>query len=332
MGSIVVSVVVPVYNVELYLEECVESVLKQDYFHWELLLVDDGSTDASGKLCDELSLRDKRIKVFHKINGGLSSARNLGLDKAKGKYVIFLDSDDYWLTNVCLSNLLQAAENFDADVVRGEYKEVDEYGNDLLVKDFSKKADKKLCLLSSSIFYKYIVGRENFSVLFLFRRAILDSTLRFDEARCFEEDVELNIRLFSKNLRCVYIPDIFYAYRKRSYSIVTTSNINHLRDSFLLSDIFEKYSHIVNDYELQEFYQENAVLMYYWTLVTIAEDPYYHERIRIIKQLKLSQRRKKILSWAHKYKIIRKSYIFNVLPPNISLFLFRIRNKCFLHV
>lgn len=330
MKSVVASIIVPVYNVEQFLRDCIESVLCQDYPHWELLLVDDGSTDTSGKLCDEYSLKDQRIRAFHKSNGGLSSARNLGLDNAEGKYVIFLDSDDYWLTDDCLGRLVRVAEDFDADVVRGEYKEVDEEGEELLVKDFSRKSDKALQVLSSSQFYKYIVDRENFSVLFLFKRELLDSNLRFDESRCFEEDVELNIRLFCKDLKCVYLPDIFYAYRKRRNSIVTTSNVNHLRDSFLLSDIFEKYSHITNDTLLRQVYQENAVMMYYWTLVTIAEDPYYQERKQIISHLELSQVRKKILRWAHKYKIIRKSYIFNVLSPDLSLMLFRIRNKYFL--
>lgn len=90
-----VSVIVPVYNVEKYLPSCIESVINQTYMDWELLLVDDGSTDNSGKICDEYGEKDKRIKVFHKENGGVSSARNLGLDKANGEYVAFLDADDY---------------------------------------------------------------------------------------------------------------------------------------------------------------------------------------------------------------------------------------------
>lgn len=98
----------------------------------------------------------------------------------------------------------------------------------------------------------------------------------------------------------------------------------------MLSDIFEKYSHITNDMLLRQVYQENAVMMYYWTLVTIAEDPYYQERKQIISQLGLENVRKKILRWAHKYNVIKKSYIFNVIPPNLSIWLFRIRNKYFL--
>lgn len=90
-----VSVIVPVYNVEKYLEECVESILEQTYTDFELILVDDGSSDKSGAICDSIADRDDRIRVFHKTNGGLSDARNYGIRKSKGEYLTFIDSDDY---------------------------------------------------------------------------------------------------------------------------------------------------------------------------------------------------------------------------------------------
>ena len=90
-----ITVIIPVYNVEKYLKECLESIINQTYKNLEIILIDDGSTDASGEICDEYSKRDNRIRVVHKANGGLSSARNLGLDIANGEYVTFIDSDDY---------------------------------------------------------------------------------------------------------------------------------------------------------------------------------------------------------------------------------------------
>ena len=87
-----ISVIVPVYNVEKYLEECVESVLSQTFTDFELLLIDDGSTDSSGDLCDQIAKRDVRVRVIHKSNRGSSSARNKGVDEAKGEWIIFLDS------------------------------------------------------------------------------------------------------------------------------------------------------------------------------------------------------------------------------------------------
>ena len=90
-----VSIIIPVYNAEKYLLRCVKSILVQTYPNFELLLINDGSTDGSKELCDSLLLKDNRIKVFHKQNGGASSARNYGLDKAIGKYVCFVDADDW---------------------------------------------------------------------------------------------------------------------------------------------------------------------------------------------------------------------------------------------
>ena len=90
-----ISVIIPVYNAEKYLYRCIDSVLVQTFTNWELLLIDDGSKDSSGVICDEYAAKDARVRVFHKENGGVSSARNLGLDNARGEWVAFVDSDDY---------------------------------------------------------------------------------------------------------------------------------------------------------------------------------------------------------------------------------------------
>lgn len=114
-----ISVVVPVYNVEKYLERCVKSILDQTHKELEILLVDDGSTDASGSLCDELGRADERIRVIHKANGGLSDARNAGLAVAEGEFVCFIDSDD-WIEPETLQKAVEAME--DADLVIWGYR------------------------------------------------------------------------------------------------------------------------------------------------------------------------------------------------------------------
>ena len=93
-GSELISVVVPVYNVERYLGKCLESIVRQTYANIEIVLVDDGSTDSGGQICDFYANKDSRVKVIHKKNGGLSDARNRGIEESKGKYLIFVDSDD----------------------------------------------------------------------------------------------------------------------------------------------------------------------------------------------------------------------------------------------
>ena len=112
-----VSIIVPIYNVEKYIKECIDSIINQTYKNLEIILVDDGSPDCCPKICDEYSKKDKRIKVIHKENGGLSSARNAGLDVAKGEYVSFIDSDDVvdekfieTLYNLCIENNCDISE------------------------------------------------------------------------------------------------------------------------------------------------------------------------------------------------------------------------------
>ena len=105
MEKIILSVIIPVYNVEKYLRKCVDSVLAQDIADMEVILIDDGSPDNSGAICDEYAEKDTRVKVIHKENGGAATARNVGLDIARGKYITFVDSDDYLLPNTYRPNL-----------------------------------------------------------------------------------------------------------------------------------------------------------------------------------------------------------------------------------
>ncbi len=112
-----ISVIVPVYNVEKYLPRCIDSILSQTFTDFELLLIDDGSPDNCGKICDEYAAKDSRVKVFHKSNGGVSSARNLGLDNAQGEWITFIDSDDY-----VEQNFLVLPGNTSAELLINNYK------------------------------------------------------------------------------------------------------------------------------------------------------------------------------------------------------------------
>ncbi|MDE7478361.1 MAG: glycosyltransferase family 2 protein, partial [Lachnospiraceae bacterium] len=109
MNDPLISVIVPVYNVEKYVMRCIESILAQTYTNLEILLVDDGSTDASGKICDELAKKDVRIRIIHKENGGPSDARNVGIQEARGEYYLFVDSDD-WISENLLESMLPLTE------------------------------------------------------------------------------------------------------------------------------------------------------------------------------------------------------------------------------
>ena len=123
-----VSVVIPVYNVERYLSQCVDSILQQTYTPYEIILVDDGSTDNSGKTADEYAEKYKIIRVIHKENAGLGYARNTGIENARGNWIVFLDSDDYFTPHL-LEKLVVAQQKYATDLVVGGYDRIDENGN-----------------------------------------------------------------------------------------------------------------------------------------------------------------------------------------------------------
>ena len=175
-----ISIIVPIYNVENYLSECINSVLVQTYTNFELLLVNDGSTDCSGKICEKFLAMDNRIRVLNKKNGGLSSARNFGLERAIGEYIIFLDSDDYWTNDKTLENLLSIAQYTNADIVRGEYIEVDENGRELYIPVVNDELKQLVnTILDNFMFVSKVLSRGHFSWLFLIKKDSLHD-LRFN--------------------------------------------------------------------------------------------------------------------------------------------------------
>ena len=115
MGNQLISVIVPIYNVENYLRKCLDSILEQTFHNLEILLVNDGSTDGSGQICQEYVEKDNRIRYFEKENGGLSDARNYGIEQAQGEYLTFVDSDD-WVTETYIEELYSKLQYYNADI------------------------------------------------------------------------------------------------------------------------------------------------------------------------------------------------------------------------
>ena len=177
-----ISVIVPVYNTEKYLDRCIQSILAQTYTDFELLLIDDGSTDLSGEICDKYAEQDSRVKVFHKENGGVSSARNLGLDKANGDWVTFVDADD-WVPTLYLNNLSDNTNSADFVVsIVGENDNISYQGSII----------KKL---EANLIGDYIEAATNFLTWSspwakIYKRTILEEkNIRFDERLFSGEDL-----------------------------------------------------------------------------------------------------------------------------------------------
>ena len=248
----IVSVIVPIYNVESYLSQCLDSILKQSFVDFEVIMVDDGSKDKSGVICDEYAAKDSRINVFHQSNQGVSKARNVALNHAKGEYVIFMDADDYWYVDNCLETLLATAIRTNADIVRGEYKKVTEKGEDLYWHEINSK--RKHCAnetLSSAFFLRNVIQGEFFLWLFLIRRDIIQD-IRFCESRIFLEDMDFYCRILLKPLTCVYIPLCFYAYRQHSTNASGKRTIKNLENSLGMCERFQEYAEQAKNLDLKK--------------------------------------------------------------------------------
>ena len=178
--------------------------------------------------------------------------RSNGIDRAKGKYILFLDADDYWYEPTALKVLVQTAEKHNLDIVRGEYKAVDEKGEDFFIRSINKrKLNISYKVIDSGTFYTDAMVGENFLVLSLFKKDAVGN-LRLNTNRSFLEDAEFYIKLLLKPLRCMYIPLRFYAYRKISSSASNTPKIKNLSDSFEMCDLFHECALQARDEKLKK--------------------------------------------------------------------------------
>lgn len=253
-----VSVIIPIFNAEKYINRCLDSVLSQTYVNLEIILVDDGSTDMSGQICDEYASADKRIRVVHSENKGVSNARNQALDMSTGDYIIFVDADDY-IQPIYTELLLEKAREFNADCVIANINTV-EVDNDKLQTDdnlcsyencevinmSSKEIISSLCYLT----HPFPDFGLNLSAAFgcIYRKEIIGD-LRFNKKEKIAEDFEFKFKLFLKLSSVVCVNVKLYNYVIRPGSAMRgkfdTGKINSicelmkLMDLDLNEDIFE---------------------------------------------------------------------------------------------
>lgn len=212
------SFIVPIYNVEPYLRKCVDSLLAQDYSDYEIILVDDGSPDACPAICDEYAAIHENIRVVHRENGGLSAARNSGIEVAKGEYICFVDSDDYWEPNV-IGRLMEQIERDDLDVLRFKYQNVNEkyevfnpYKSDPFKNDdYSEDVTDGVTFLNTRF------GTACYAVMFIVRRALLEGCT-YTEGIYFE-DTDWTPRMLVRASRVASTNTIVYNYLVREGSI-----------------------------------------------------------------------------------------------------------------
>ena len=220
-----VSFILPIYNVEKYLSECVESILSQTYKDFEILLVDDGSLDNCPTLCDDWASKDCRIKVFHKPNGGLSDARNYGLERAQGEYVIFVDSDDFWVGKESLEKLMEVVAahpecNFISFNCSYYYHKEEKYTKWVAYDErLSTPIDKDTAMRSL-----VASGTLPMSACLkvISRKSLSDMGLRFIKGMV-SEDIPWFIDLLEGSKKCMFVNQYIYAYRQNVVGSITAS-------------------------------------------------------------------------------------------------------------
>lgn len=248
-----ISIIIPVYNTDKYIKTCVESILQQTYSCFELILVDDGSTDRSGSLCDLLAKTDDRIKVVHKKNGGVSSARNAGLNIATGDYIGWVDSDDYVEPDM-FEFLLTNALTYNANISECSFASV--YKNKILKATFGSEmlsyGDGNFMVeryLASDIFYGIVTK--------LFKKQVFEN-VRFPEGRIWE-DIWMVTKVCFANYSYVRNPVVKYYYRQTEGSIIRSGiSERKARESIY---ILEKTLNLIKDSKLDNSIKERLITL-----------------------------------------------------------------------
>lgn len=249
IGSVndsLVSIIVPIYNAEKYLDSCIQSVLRQTYTNWELILIDDGSTDKSGRIAEEYGFADERITVFHQKNLGVSLARNQGIDEATGNYVVFLDADDELIED-CLAKTVNIAEEMNADVVAGRSCENQELFQDRIIWTGAEALENSL----KDHLFTYSACAK------LIRREFIGKT-RFTPDIRINEDSYFVFQLLCKQNVFVLTNDVIYFYRANSESSSRTVFSEKYFDILKVSDL--KYKKIEEQFPQMHDLAKNMLL------------------------------------------------------------------------
>lgn len=271
-----VSIIVPMYNVENYIKQCVESVLLQDFSDWEMILVDDGSTDKSGRFADEYADKDNRILVIHQENRGPGAARNAGLDAARGEYVYFLDSDDY-IDAGLLKRAVSVIERNSSDMVVFNFRTEDENGRCM---ETSAIRQRNIIIKSQEQLINYYVkdllgGNLGFCIWNkLFRMSIIRAnSIRFEEKADRAEDICFNMQysMYLKKVSC--IRDVLKSYRVRRGSIMNSDT--DLNIVSLYTDIgYKIYTLMSRQKNLDEVYKNYYIIFAVLMLTYNAGKPF----------------------------------------------------------
>ena len=309
--GLLISVIIPIYNVEKYLPRCIDSILSQTFTNFEILLIDDGSTDLSGKICDEYAKFDTRIRVFHKKNGGVGSARNVGLNSAKGEWICFCDSDDYVLEN-WLMNFSHFCSN-SIDIILSGYISSDKTNTRSINLNCYKTKDELISNIGTKEIWGYLWCK-------CFKKEIINKyNLRFNTNYKVWEDAVFIYKYFKYVNTFKIIKSTEYFYIKPNYKDKYSSE----NKFFCCEEILQDLDNIVSNIQCKPLYK-----YYIKTLFTELLKEYKHANYKIayIKLRKYAQ----IVSHYQFYKGVplgRVSQNINLKTINLMLIISSILYK-----
>ncbi|MDD3341521.1 MAG: glycosyltransferase family 2 protein [Bacilli bacterium] len=312
MEQDLITVVIPVYKVEKYISKCVNSIVNQTYKKLEIILVDDGSPDTCGNICDDFSKKDDRIVVVHKKNGGLSDARNCGLEIAKGKYICFVDSDDYIdekYISILYTNLLKTKADISIIGYQFYYENHEERIKSIPVnKPIIIDSEKAI----SYLFRDNKIGNYAWNKMY---KIELFENIRYPKGKKME-DLGTTYKLFDKCTKIVFSNIELYYYLQRNDSILHSADTKLCNDKFQLS--YDRYEFILNHYpnmkESKKFMFENALRLYPFLIDKHKKNADYILSIKV-KDFKLS---KGNLMRYFIYKLSKKVYSYIFLKRGIK--------------
>lgn len=273
-GSDKISVIIPVYNVKDYLNKCLDSVMQQTYKNLEIVVIDDGATDGSQNICDEYASKDGRIKVIHKVNGGLSDARNVGYSESSGKYIFFLDSDD-WLEKNTIEILYEALLRYDADIAVANYfYQYESYcasANVIEEVQVYNRSQAMRELLRNNLIKNFAWGK-------LYKRELLEQ-YTFPVGKLFEDTYWTHL-IFNQARKIILVKEELVHYFQRSTSI---SYMFDVRKLHILDGYMERREFVKKEYpELLYLIDETMISL----ITSLYMDSMRHFNCKIHKKFK----------------------------------------------
>ena len=264
-----ISVIIPIYNVEKYLKRCLDSVINQTYKNLEIILVDDGSTDSSGRICDEYAAKDKRIVIIHKENGGISDARNKGLDICTGEYISFIDSDD-WIDINYFNILLMYLVNSNSDISCCDYLRTGKY-----ITYFAYNKEIEIQMFNKHDGLEFYLEKDIVSAWAKLYKKEIFRELKFPVGK-INEDISTIFIAFSKAIKIVYVNQKLYFYYKNIESITkskfTSKNLDLVKAYEEIVTLSKKYSENIQslaDFRLKKAYFSLLGIIAYYGMENI---------------------------------------------------------------